>query len=71
VNENVAKMKYEPNRPGEKRHHCRSIWSKAYNDNLPDIKANVDKIDNTKLKVRLGTTTGEVFKDFSTGGSTN
>ena len=30
-----------------------AFGQKAYNDNLPDIAANIDTIDNTELKVRL------------------
>ena len=43
----------------------------AYDNHLPDIAANVQKIDNTKMNVRLGTATGGIFKDSSTSASTN
>jgi len=43
----------------------------AYDHNLQAITDNVNKIDNTKMNVRLGTATGGIFKDSSTSASTN
>ena len=43
----------------------------AYDNHLKEITDNVEKIDNTKMKVRLATGSSGIFKDPSTSASTN